>query len=172
MGQVPLARLPQNVPGLGRPPAAAAGKRRAARQSSDSLDDDADALDAAILTASVGSQAPAGPAVVGAGDGADREARWQQVCCGAGDEHEAPDAAETVGPGWRTREHRLQIRVDRASPVKLCWLAAELVLQGRCADTGVPYAPPSDAETANGQRHRQVRLRRAVPAAHTCAQRQ
>ena len=54
--------------------------------------------------------------------------------------------------------------IDRAGPDKQRWFAAELVFQGRCADTGVPCAPPSANETANGRRHRYVRLRSAVGA--------
>ena len=126
------------------PAASAAGKRPAARQPSDSSDDGAEALDAAILTASVGLHAAAGPAVGGAGGGSDdREAPWQQVCGDAGVAHEAPDAAETVGPGRRAREHRGRMHqcIDRAGPDKQRWFAAELVFQGRCADTGVFRTP-------------------------------
>ena len=115
----------------------------------------------------MGSHAPAssaGPAAGGAGDGADREARWQQVCSDAGAAYAAPDPAETAGPGLRAREHLLHRRVDRAGTAKHRWLATELVLQGRCADTGVPYAAPADGETANSRRHRHVKLRQLVGA--------
>ena len=78
----------------------------------------------------MGSHAPASSAGPAAG-GADREARWQQVCSDAGAAYAAPDPAETAGPGRRAREHLLHVRVDRAGTAKHRWLAAELVLQGR-----------------------------------------
>ena len=82
----------------------------------------------------------------------------------AGAAYAAPDSAETAGPGRRAREHILHQRVDRAGTAKQRWLAAELVLQGRCADTGVPYAAPADGDKPWRDRERPAApARRAAP---------